>query len=79
MSEPVFDKNRKCPKCGGSAYIKHEAHAGYFGVYGPPRSRVLRTCERCAYKWNELPLDHNADHEAATTKAWLERQREVEK
>lgn len=50
-----FDPLRRCPKCGGSASVKHERMMGY------DMMRLIRRCERCDYFWRELPIDYGRD------------------
>jgi len=52
--------NRKCSKCGGSAFIQHQSWVPGTAI---PHDRILRTCERCGYRWEELPLDFDAERE----------------
>lgn len=59
-----FDPDRKCRKCGGRAYIEHK-RVGFATFV----SRIRRTCERCGFIWDELPLDHDADLEYEYLKA----------
>ena len=62
-----FDPNATCPKCGNAdiktAYRKSEknALAAYFDIDREPREHLRRTCQRCSYQWNELPLEVNDD------------------
>lgn len=45
---PVFSVNSTCAKCGyGQPLAKWQATSGL----------LLRTCRRCEFSWEELPLD----------------------
>lgn len=34
---------------------------------------MLRTCPNCKFAWHELPLDYDAEREAAANEAYLNR------
>ncbi len=58
-----FDPNATCPKCGNADiktnYYKadEKAWASYFEIDRELREHLRRTCQRCSYQWNELPLE----------------------
>lgn len=61
MMKP-FDPNAKCPKCGHdnikTAYYENDEHRwhGYNKLDRERSEHLRRTCERCRYQWNELPI-----------------------
>jgi len=48
----LFDEDLLCPKCGYGAL-----RADYQGW----RNAIERTCTRCGYRWDERPLDQQAE------------------
>ncbi len=42
-----YEEDRKCPKCGTPAAVR----------WDPNAECLNRTCLRCAYRWQERPLD----------------------
>ncbi|MCK9370304.1 hypothetical protein M0R04_10390 [Candidatus Dojkabacteria bacterium] len=47
----IYNKNTKCPKCGGieisTKYVEHEILGG----------QIKRVCFDCQFAWYEEPLD----------------------
>ncbi len=60
-----FDENSYCPKCHSdkisSVWVAANAYA-HKRPWGDDEEaeHINRTCTRCGYKWNELPLDISA-------------------
>lgn len=56
-----FCEDRLCPKCGGHSNTKHVTRwvheKGKSWVVGEMVDAMERTCTRCGYVWDELPLD----------------------
>jgi len=53
---PVFDHQRRCPKCGGDANVKYNGRLqGTFDFTVP--DTITRRCSRCDHSWYEWPLD----------------------
>ena len=62
-----FDPKATCPKCGNADiktnYYKadKDRKTSYLAINREPREHLRRTCNRCSYQWNELPLEVNDD------------------
>ena len=44
--------NRCCPKCGGKIVCDR---------YEPQFALIVRKCQRCEHRWEELPLDRQPE------------------
>lgn len=57
----VYLSSRPCPKCGGkNTQDTHYAASTYLatrGIQFDHPERIVRRCYRCAYCWNEAPID----------------------
>lgn len=54
-----FGVNAKCPKCGCTSIgVRYIQSAGTVGG-----NVMRRDCERCKYKWDQLPLDSGGHEE----------------
>lgn len=61
---PVFDAQRRCPKCGGDASVKWQGKPNpsvRWQFWAPPWDVIVRRCTRCAHAWYESPLDEAED------------------
>lgn len=47
-----YDEITPCPKCG---HVLVENR--YVKLWGGLLERIRRTCQRCGYIWDQLPLD----------------------
>lgn len=61
----TYFSGRGCPKCGGkNTQDTHYPASTYHPTCGYPPvehpERIVRRCYRCAYCWNEAPLDAGA-------------------
>jgi hypothetical protein len=63
----TVDETRLCPACGGRASLEYRAGETVALRFGSsvlpwplyPQGLILRACERCGYRWWELPLNHD--------------------
>lgn len=63
MPLPLYDPERRCPKCGGEARavwfpevdVPWRRVAGYKN--NPECEHINRRCQTCHYNWPERPLD----------------------
>lgn len=47
-----YDPKSKCPKCGHDYVLSN-----YNPNFGSTQDVVKRTCKKCGYSWEQLPLD----------------------
>ena len=55
-----FDANRKCPACGDDSPVNGRdgrgGQEGALAVYNGDKQVITRHCNRCYFRWDELPL-----------------------
>lgn len=56
-----FDAKAKCPKCGneivGVRFLVKGEYRTVGDTIGATMDLLARSCRRCGYSWDELPLD----------------------
>lgn len=68
----TFDPSGRCPKCGNDGIsTKLLTECG--------QNRLRRVCLRCDCKWDETPLDYEADKEFEAMKEHKENEKKVRK